>query len=102
MEGDGFDRSVGVDGCRDRCPPPRARRDGWLEEMADLGPPESHVRLLRVVRQAVPEHSYCDPVRAVNAYHYEYFDYIEGDKIHQFTPDSDCDYTTFKKIIRKE
>lgn len=32
-----------------------ARRDAWVDEMADLGPPESHLRLLRLLRQAVPE-----------------------------------------------
>lgn len=32
-----------------------ARRDGWLEAMQPLGPPESHVRFLRLLREAVPE-----------------------------------------------
>jgi pimeloyl-ACP methyl ester carboxylesterase len=32
-----------------------ARRDAWLDEMEHLGPPESHVRLLRQVREAAAE-----------------------------------------------
>ena len=35
--------------------------------------------------------------------HYENFDYIGGDnEIHQFVPDSDWDFGTFREIIRKE
>ncbi|HEX8825549.1 MAG TPA: alpha/beta hydrolase [Archangium sp.] len=39
--------AVGVD-----APHHGARRDGWLDEMARLGPPESHARLLHAVREA--------------------------------------------------
>ncbi len=42
--------AVGVD-----APHHGARRDAWLGEMDSLGPPESHVRFLQLVRQAVPE-----------------------------------------------
>lgn len=37
-----------------------------------------------------------------NTQHYEYFDYIEGHTIQQFTPDSDWDYLTFKALIKAE
>ena len=39
--------AVGVD-----APHHGARRDGWLDEMAWLGPPESHARLLHAIREA--------------------------------------------------
>jgi hypothetical protein len=34
--------------------------------------------------------------------HYEYFDYIDGSTIQQFTPDSDWEYLEFKRLIRQE
>lgn len=37
-----------------------------------------------------------------NTQHYEYFDYIDGNSIQQFTPDSDWDYLTFKTLIKAE
>ncbi|MFY0567763.1 alpha/beta fold hydrolase [Archangium lansingense] len=39
--------AVGVD-----APHHGARRDGWLDEMARLGPPESHARMLHAIRHA--------------------------------------------------
>ncbi|WP_375765092.1 dienelactone hydrolase family protein [Archangium gephyra] len=39
--------AVGVD-----APHHGARRDAWLDEMAGLGPPESHARLLHAIREA--------------------------------------------------
>jgi len=39
--------AVGVD-----APHHGARRDAWLDEMARLGPPESHARLLHAIREA--------------------------------------------------
>ena len=38
-----------------------------------------------------------------NKKHYDYFDYIDSDgKIMKYEPDSDMDFVTFKKIIKKE
>lgn len=35
--------------------------------------------------------------------HYDYFDYLDdAGKIQQYEPDSDCDFVSFKEIIRKE
>jgi hypothetical protein len=34
--------------------------------------------------------------------HYEYFDYIDGNQIKQFTPDSDWTYLEFKRLIQQE
>jgi alpha-beta hydrolase superfamily lysophospholipase len=42
--------AVGVD-----APHHGARRDGWLDELEPMEPPESHVRFLRLLQQAVPE-----------------------------------------------
>ena len=33
---------------------------------------------------------------------WEYFDYIEGDEIKQFTPNSDWEYLEFRVLIRAE
>ena len=32
-----------------------SRRDGWLDQMAAARPPESHIMLLRLIREALPE-----------------------------------------------
>jgi hypothetical protein len=38
-----------------------------------------------------------------NTEHYDYFDYIDANSsTQQFEPDSDMDFISFKKIIRKE
>jgi hypothetical protein len=37
-----------------------------------------------------------------NTEHYEYFNFIENGSIVHFTPNSDCDFLEFKKIIKKE
>jgi hypothetical protein len=35
--------------------------------------------------------------------HYEYFDYLdEQDKVHQFEPNSDMDFVTFKETMKAE
>ncbi len=34
--------------------------------------------------------------------HYDYFDYLEGDTVQQFEPNSDMDFVGFKETIRKE
>jgi uncharacterized protein len=42
--------AVGID-----APHHGTRRDGWLDEMSSLEPPESHVRFLRLLLAALPE-----------------------------------------------
>ncbi|QCP49795.1 hypothetical protein FAZ95_11795 [Trinickia violacea] len=37
-----------------------------------------------------------------DAVHWEYFDYIDGDQIKQFTPNSDWEYLAFRALIRAE
>ncbi|KAF9915971.1 hypothetical protein FBU30_001610 [Linnemannia zychae] len=34
--------------------------------------------------------------------HWEYFDYLDGEKVKNFTPDSDWEYLQFRDLIRKE
>ena len=34
--------------------------------------------------------------------HYDYFDYLDGQKIQQYEPDSDMDFVAFKKLMKEE
>jgi len=44
----------------------------------------------------------CYRYRDSDTIHWEYFDDIDGDKIVQFTPNSDWEYIEFRTAIREE